>query len=169
MNAYSRFSRLLSPILIATTAMLAAGCGDDSGVGTRYTVTGKVTYKGEPVKKATINFVPNAPDGRGASSPVVDGYYSLTTFSPNDGALPGTYKVTVDDREVDMAKLQADSDALAKKRGVEKFGSIPQELMGQASKAAKGSLPGKYQIPSTSDIEKVVKAESNKIDIELKD
>ena len=126
-------------------------------------------YEGEPAKKAAINFVPTASEGRGAAGSVVDGYYSLTTLNPGDGALPVTYKVTVDDREVDMGHLQADSDALAKKKGLEKFGSIPQELMGKASKAAKGSLPGKYQIASTSDVEKEVKAQSNKIDIELKD
>lgn len=154
---------------MAASATMAAGCGDDGGLGTRYAVSGKVTYKGVPVKKASISFVSKEPEGRGAAGSVVDGYYSLTTLNPGDGALPGTYKVTVDDREVDMGKLQTDSDALAKKRGVGKFGSIPQELQAQASKAAKGSLPGKYQIASTSDVEKEVKAQSNTIDIDLKD
>jgi hypothetical protein len=163
-------SHLRAPWSLALTLLfVVAGCGgDDGGLEPRYSVTGTVKYKGELVKKASISFVPTKPDGHSATGNVVDGYYSLTTLNPGDGAIPGTYKVMVDDRELDQSKLRDEADALGKKKGVT-YNQIPQELQGAALKKMKSSLPGKYQIPSTSDIEKEVKAESNKIDIELKD
>ncbi|MHC5541310.1 peptidase associated/transthyretin-like domain-containing protein [Singulisphaera rosea] len=160
-------SSLATSSAIAIAAFAAPGCGDD-GLGTRYSVSGKVLYKGEPVKKANISFIPTSPDGRGATGSVQDGYYSLTTLTPGDGALPGSYKVTVDDRQVDSNQVQTDSNALAKKRGVT-YNAIPQELQIKAAKKAKGALPGKYQIAETSDLQKDVKAESNTIDINLAD
>lgn len=162
-----RLIPLASSAVLTASAFLASGCGDD-GLGTRYPVSGKVTYKGEAVKKANISFIPSSPEGRGATGSVQDGQYTLTTLSPGDGAFPGSYKVTVDDRQVDAGKIRADADDLAKKRGVS-YNAIPQELQIKAAKKAKGALPGKYQIPETSDLQKEVKAESNTIDIELKD
>ena len=167
MNVRALALRLSCSVLFAIPVFIVAGCGDD-GLGTRYPVSGTVTYKGEKVKKATITFHPKVAEGRGASGEVVDGQYSLTTQTPGDGAFAGTYKVTVDDRQVDSQKVEAESAELAKKRGVT-YNAIPQELQIKATKKAKGSLPGKYQIPQTTDIEKDVKAETNKIDIELKD
>ncbi len=161
--------RSLVSAFTAISFLTVMGCGsDDGGMQPRYAVSGKVTYKGEPVKHASISFVPNAPDGRGASGTVEDGYYSLTTLDPGDGALPGTYKVTVDDRQLDGDKLRAEADEKGRKKGVA-IKAIPQELQAKALKGTKGILPGKYQVASTSDVEKEVKSQSNSIDIELKD
>ena len=168
MKLHDRVARSVVFALSSAGLMIAAGCGDDSGLDPRYSVSGYVTYKGEPVKKATISFVSTKPDGRPATGSVVDGYYTLTTLNPGDGAIPGTYKVTVDDRELDQGKLRDEADALGKKKGIT-YNQIPQELQIAANKKVKGSLPGKYQIPSTTDVEKEVKEQSNKIDIELKD
>lgn len=165
--------RILSirPVLsatIATLMVISPGCGDDSGLATRYPVSGKVTYKGQPVKKAVINFLPNDPEGRPAGGKVVDGQYELTTLNPGDGAIAGKYKVTIDDRELDPEAMRSEADAVAKKKGVT-YTAIPQELQAKALKNLKSSLPGKYQIASTSDLEVEVKEESNTIDLELKD
>ncbi|MHC5539955.1 hypothetical protein ACYOEI_17180 [Singulisphaera rosea] len=162
-----RLLPLASSAALTASALLVGGCGDD-GLGTRYPVSGKVTYKGEAVKKANISFIPTSPDGRGATGPVEDGHYTLTTLSPGDGAFPGSYKVTVDDRQVDSGKVQAEANEQAKKKGLT-YNAIPQELQIKAAKKAKGALPGKYQIPETTDITKEVKAQSNSIDVELKD
>ncbi len=167
MKTPHRLTSIVRIALLSVLALIGLGCGDD-GIGKRYAVTGKVTYKGEPIKKGTINFVATTADGRGASGSIVDGYYSLTTLNPGDGAFPGIYKVTVDDRQLDAQKLKADADAQAKKRGVT-YNAIPQELQAQASKSAKGALPGKYQLTETSNLEKEVKAQSNTIDFELTD
>lgn len=162
---------LIRPILsaaIATVIVIAPGCGDDGGLSTRYPVSGKVTYKGEPVKKAVINFVPNDPEGRPAGGTVEDGQYELTTLNPKDGALPGKYKVTIDDRFLDANAMRSEADSVAKKKGVT-YTAIPQELQAKALKNVKSALPGKYQIASTSDLEVEVKPQSNTLDLELKD
>jgi hypothetical protein len=153
---------------IVTLLVLNSGCGDDSGLATRYPVSGKVTYKGSPVKKASINFIPNDPEGRPAGGRVEDGQYVLTTLDPDDGAIPGKYKITIDDRELDADAMQSAAEAEAKKKGVT-FSVIPQHLQVKALKKLKSSIPGKYQISSTSDLEVEVKAESNTLDLELKD
>jgi hypothetical protein len=165
--------RILSirPVLsvaIATLIVMSPGCGDSSGLPSRYPVYGKVTYKGEPIKKAVINFVPNEPDGHPAGGTVEDGNYVLTTLDPKDGAIPGKYKVTIDDRQLDPGAMRSQADAVAKKKGVN-YAAIPQELQAKALKSLKSSLPGKYQIASTSDLEVEVKPQSNSIDLDLKD
>jgi hypothetical protein len=168
MHTHAIAARSLTSALVGASILLASGCGDDGGLEKRYGVSGTVRYKGEPVKKGTINFVPTKPDGHAATGNILDGNYSLTTLNPGDGAIPGTYKVTVDDRQLDAEKLKVEADAQSKKKGVT-YNAIPQELQAKALKETKGTLPGKYQIAETSDVEKEVKAQSNKIDIELVD
>jgi len=168
MNAHAIAARSLTSALVGVSILFASGCGDDGGLEKRYPVSGAVTYKGELVKKGTINFVPTKPDGHAATGNIVDGFYSLTTLNPGDGAIPGTYKITADDRQLDADKVKADADAQAKAKGVT-YNAIPQELQAKALKSTRGTLPGKYQIASTSDIEKEVKPETNRINIELKD
>ena len=49
------------------------------------------------------------------------------------------------------------------------MGQVPQEVQAKALKDAKNTIPGKYQIPETSDIEVTVKEQATKLTIELKD
>jgi len=146
---------------VASLGMLAfSGCDDGTGLGKRYSVSGMVAYKGEPVKSATISFVPTSPEGRSASGQVEDGNYSLTTLAPNDGALPGKYKVTIISKSIDTTELQA----------IAKGGQFHHDkAFAKASKNAKALVPSKYTLPETSGLEGVVKEQSNKIDFELKD
>ena len=91
----TRIAHRCLALLLGPALLYVAGCSDD-GVGKRYPVSGTVKYKGEPVAKARISLYPKG-DGRGASGDVVNGSFaSLTTQQPGDGAMPGTYKVTVD-------------------------------------------------------------------------
>jgi hypothetical protein len=154
--------------LVGPALLCVAGCSDD-GVGKRYPVSGTVKYKGEPVAKARISLYPKG-GGRGAYGEVENGTFSsMTTQQTGDGAMPGVYKVTVDTRQIDEAKLKSEAAEVGKKHGMEGMGQIPQELQAKALKDAKGTIPGKYQIPETSDIEVTVKEESTKLTIELKD
>lgn len=80
--------------LPATLALMALGCGSGSEFPETLPVSGKVTYKGQPVPKGTITFQPD--QGQVATAPIQpDGSYQLSTFAPNDGALPGHHKVMV--------------------------------------------------------------------------
>lgn len=155
-------------VTLTSMAVLSLGCGDDGGLAKRYPVSGKVTYKGEPIKKASINFIPNDPEGHPAGGKIENGEFVLTTLNSDDGAIPGKYKVTIDDRELDREAMRATADAEAKKKGVE-YNVIPQHLQAGALKKMKSSLPGKYQIASTSDLEVEVKPQSNSFPLELKD
>jgi len=146
---------------LASTGMFAClGCGDGTGLAKRYPVSGMVIYKGEPVKSGTISFVPTVADGRPAAGQITDGNYTLTTLAPDDGALPGKYKVTVVSKDVDTTELQA----------VAKGGQFHHDkTFAKALKNAKALVPSKYSLPDTSGLERDVKEQTNKIDIDLKD
>jgi len=157
-NLTSRFAALGSAALVTGLALL--GCGDGTGLSPRYAVSGKVTYKGMPVEKGTINFAPVAADGRAAGGQIDNGYYTLTTLAPNDGALPGKYRVTVLSKERDETKLKE----------VAKGGQFHHDpSFFEANKKAKSLVPSKYGLADTSGLEREVKAQSNTIDIDLVD
>jgi hypothetical protein len=75
--------------------ILFSACSDDGFGRQRYSVHGTVTYKGEKLAQGQIAFVPEAQGGQVALGQIENGYYSLSTLTPGDGALPGKYKVTV--------------------------------------------------------------------------
>jgi hypothetical protein len=139
---------------------LALGCGDTSGLSKRYPVSGTVKYNGQPVEKGTINFVPTAADGRPATGDIASGSYTLTTATPGDGALPGSYKVVVISEDIDTTKLKE----------IAKGGQFHHdETFAKAVTSAKNRVPPKYKLPDTSDITAEVKAQTNSIPVELKD
>ncbi len=98
-------------------ALTIVGCGGSDpnkpGLGK---VSGKVTYKGQPLTAGTITFTPEA--GKGGSTGQVatgqigsDGSYSLTTFDTDDGAILGQHVITVQTSGVDgmtLGKPKAD-------------------------------------------------------------
>jgi hypothetical protein len=161
-------ARLLAAALTSAGFLAVLGCSDD-GLGKRFPVTGTVTYKGAPLPKGSITFLPVDPTGRGATGEVKDGSYSMMTQTPGDGMFPGTYDVTITDLTVDFSNAQAETDKMAKKNKVE-VGAMPdQAAVAKAYKSASNSLPAKYSQISTSGLKFEVKPESNKFNIELKD
>jgi hypothetical protein len=76
---------------------LAVGCNSAPEVHL-VPVKGKVTYRGQPVKYATVQFVPDGPSGGTGPSPTGrtddGGTFTLTTQG-RDGAPPGLYRVLV--------------------------------------------------------------------------
>lgn len=70
-----------------------AGCG--SNRPTTAPVQGKITCGGQPVPEGVVTFYPE--QGRPATGRIQpDGTYRLTTFEPDDGALIGKHKVTIE-------------------------------------------------------------------------
>lgn len=156
-------------LLVGPALLFALGCSDD-GMGTRYPVSGTVKYKGQPVNKARISFVPAKGTNAGASGDVVDGKFSsLTTLNPGDGVLAGDYKVSVDDREASQELVKSEASKLAKQHGMDGGAPVPPEVQAMALKKAKSTLPGKYQIAETSDLKATVDAGHTTFDFELKD
>lgn len=168
----THLARRALSVLIGPALLLAIGCSD-SGIGKLYPVSGTVKYKGEPVAKARINFVPKSggSNTHGSYGTVTDGKFSsVTTLTEGDGALPGEYFVTVDTRVIDEEKVKSNAADLASKHKMEgKISQIPPELQAQGLKEAKAMIPGKYQLAETTDLKATVKEQANKFDFELKD
>jgi hypothetical protein len=159
---------LLCAILTAATFI---GCGDDSGLPTRYPVSGTITYNGKALEQGNINFAPNGPGGRPAGGNIINGKYSLTTQDAEDGAVPGEYKVSVvakttDTSTVDL-KIKGATTVEAKKAISAVF---PQKVAAKAAAKAKSLIPAKYGSPETSGLKFQVKPQSNSgVDFDLKD
>jgi hypothetical protein len=157
-----RITNLTGAILAATGLLLIAGCGDDTGLGRRYPVSGTVTYKNQPVEKGQIAFIPDDPKTqRPAEGFIENGHYTLTTATAGDGALPGKYKVTIKSQQVDNTQVL---ETVMKKGGGGRQGDIAK-----AASQAKNLIPSKYQLTDTSGLEVTVKAESNTFNFPLSD
>jgi type 1 fimbria pilin len=163
MNGNRRRVSRLSALFVGLT--LVAACSDDGFGRQRYSVHGTVTYKGEKLAKGQIAFIPEAQGGQAASGPIENGYYSLTTLTPGDGALPGKYKVTVDAKDIDTEKVRSAAQA----KGMPPVAALPQDFSAKARKEAKSKIPTKYNLPTTTDLTADVEARSNTKDFELKD
>jgi hypothetical protein len=93
--------RRLLPGLALFLPLLLLGCGDTSGVGPTYPVSGKITFNGEPLNAENTSVLFKPDSARGNTSPFEpagtvdkDGSYALVTKG-KEGAPPGWYKVVV--------------------------------------------------------------------------
>lgn len=85
------FARYL--VLLAMTAT-ACGCGE--ATPKTYPVSGTVTLDSKPVPGANVTFIEDGISNRAATTTTdAQGKYMMSTFKQGDGAVPGTYKVTV--------------------------------------------------------------------------
>ena len=88
-------SMLVSAAL--TAALLVSGSGCSGGAGRPVKTVGLITLDGQPVAGATVTFHPETKQQSHVATGLTDeeGAFQLQTFAPDDGALPGDYKVTV--------------------------------------------------------------------------
>jgi hypothetical protein len=78
-------------VIAAFVSLLLSGCG----TATLVPVHGSVKNEGQVVSGGSVVFMPVG-EGKSAFGPIQpDGTFQLTTFSPNDGALIGQYRVSV--------------------------------------------------------------------------
>jgi hypothetical protein len=135
--------------------LLNSGCGADPSMPKLGKVTGKVTYKGEPLKGGSVTFTPDAAKGGATGQNALgqiesDGSYELTTFNTGDGAILGQHVVTV--------QAYADTDAFKPKAD----GTYSYKL-------PKPTIPLKYTKSDSTPLRLTVTEGVNKLDIELKD
>ena len=110
-------------------------------------VSGKVTYKGQPITQGTISFQPVDPDGRIATGTIgPDGSYSLQTEEPGDGALLGQYRVGIAARGEEQV-----------------LDYIPAKPV-----KPKSQIPLQYENPETSGLTATVKSGRNNFPFDLK-
>lgn len=132
---------LVVPVLLIPC--LVGGCGPK--YPKTAIVRGKVTYKGKPVPNGTVNFIPAA--GKDASGEIKpDGTYTLTSFRPGDGAIPGAYSVVI-------VAMQDMASRLPEERS-----PLPPPI-----------VPVKYTSLATSDLKAQVEDQENTINFDLKD
>jgi hypothetical protein len=79
-------------VLIVSGA--ASGCSKKSTPET-VSVRGRVTLDGKPLEGATVGFLPQGSGRPAMGTTDAAGQFTLTTFAPGDGALPGQHAVTV--------------------------------------------------------------------------
>ena len=126
----------------------------------RYSASGTVTYKGEPVDHGDIVFSPiDAAKGRAASAIIDKGSFALTTVSDRDGALPGQYRVTVTSKDVDLSAIKPAPGRSA----------VNPAIIGKAMRDAKNLVPKKYASSQTSPLTAEVKEQSNSFTFDLAD
>ena len=120
------------------------------------TVTGTVTYQGKPVVKAAVSFIP-LEKGTLAAVGVTDGSgkYVLRSSGESEGAIVGTYQVTI--------ILRAPYD-----------GPVPEgvsEAMAQDLYQSQGKplIPEKYFTTQTSGLTKEVLLGRNTFDFKIEE
>jgi hypothetical protein len=127
--------------LVVLLAVALTGCG---GKGT-VPVKGVVTLEGAPLPEATVLFMPDGAGGRPASGfTSSDGVFRLTTFQPDDGALPGNYRVLV--RKTAAARAPRAATESAVERAKAKFGDKA------LAKGKKPTMPGEYANFETTNL-----------------
>lgn len=80
--------------LLAAVAVAAAGCGEGRKTAN---LSGKVTFRGNPVPEGFINFMPDVPAGNTGevkAFPIKNGVYN-TADGSNPGIYPGANKVRI--------------------------------------------------------------------------
>lgn len=84
-------SRILIVMISVVVSAVFAGCNRGPAMAP---VSGKVTYKGQPLKHGNILFQPSVgPPAKGEIGP--DGSFTLSTYKKNDGAVLGKHRVQV--------------------------------------------------------------------------
>jgi hypothetical protein len=144
----------------------AIGCGgSDSKAPPEpvFPVTGVISFNGAPVVGADVTFLSADGGDRSAFGRTNDaGEYQLTTFSANDGAVPGRYVVTI----TKIASTAPEVPAA----DVESEAYDPPGVGESTSPAepAKSELPERYADQTTSGLTAMVQEiESNSIDFTL--
>lgn len=121
---------------LALAIVVASGCGAGKPEGS---VSGKVTYNGNPVAAGSVNFLSTA--GVGAQAPISNGTYSV-----NGPLATGEYSVYV------APPLPT-----------------PQPPGTKPAPPPKFDVPAKFQDAKTSGLKLTVKTGKNDLPIEIKD
>ena len=149
------FRLQLSVLLLAAVVVGFAGCGgtaepDDWLDRAPATVT--VNYNGAIVEGASVTLYPDAEGGKSAQCFTGSGgKTALGSYAADDGAVPGSYKVTVVKQET-SGEIEGGEESDAPEEG--------------ADSAGKNLLPEKYLDPTTTDLTATI-SESGDNDIVL--
>jgi hypothetical protein len=137
-------NRSRSFLAVAILLFAVVGCGGGPSRPPTYSVTGQITDNGKPVADVDVAFRPdNTAGGQKPANGKTDseGRYTLTTFSFGDGAMAGSYRVTLSKFDIAAGgSADVDSDDY-----------VPPDASGSI-KPPKNQLPKKLSDPETSGL-----------------
>ncbi len=138
-----------------TLVTLAAGLVCLNGCGpsrpTTVPVDGTVTLDGEPLEGASVVFTPEGEGKVAVGTTDSAGKFTLTTYTPGDGAVVGTHKVTV--RKT--AGGGEEPSAAPESEDAEDAEALEAPLMGEdvgATAEAEWITPKKYSNPASTPL-----------------
>lgn len=142
-------------VLCVFAILGGVGCG---GGAKTAKVEGILTLDGKPVPGATVIFMPVAQGGRSASGRVdEDGKFRLTTFSTDDGALPGEYKVVIRYSEGSKETTGTDPSKFSDKDKADFFKKMSPKGRSEQDKLKKSSpIPDIYGDTAKTPLKEVV-------------
>ncbi len=156
--------------LVGTLAVSAAvGCGGGGKPLEVVPVSGKITYKGQPVEKAIVTFTTEASPRTAVGTTDAQGEFKLTTINSNDGAVAGEHMITVakmpEPGAAGTPQINSPEDYT---KLMEQQGPRNTKPPGKATNDK--SIPAKYGNPTQSGLKRtVVKGEQNSFTIDLTD
>lgn len=141
----------IARVFVAGCVMSIAGCGGD-GISIIPT-EGTVTLDGKPLDKIMVEFWPESEGPRSFATTDDQGHFELTTDDgKRKGAAPGSHKVVLKDMSIYN----------------DKFLGRAAENESNNSSGKKARISGKYSLPSTTTLVKVVeKGKDNNLTIEV--
>lgn len=142
--------------------VVLAGCSGDDGPET-YPVTGTVTRNGEPVEGAIVSFTSSGSALPASGTTDSSGVYQLSTNTSGDGAMAGTYQVTIAKYDTNLPESGAatESDLEDPYDITDEYpdGYDEMEESELAASISKNLLPEKYSRTNSSGLEATVTAE----------
>jgi hypothetical protein len=94
MTACSGSGRTLSALAGVVLALTVLGCGGNGRLPTA-PVSGTVTFESAPVPTGSLLFVPEGGGPSAQGNIDAEGRYTLGTYTTNDGAILGRFKVMI--------------------------------------------------------------------------
>ncbi|HVK15727.1 MAG TPA: carboxypeptidase-like regulatory domain-containing protein [Fimbriiglobus sp.] len=152
--------------MVGTALLTAAACG---GSAKPVKVSGRISLDGKPLPGATVVFTPADGNGNIASGRTnSDGEFRLTTFSTDDGAVPGDYKITVKIDEVPNMPGGGNPMQMneAQKREFFMRNSPKQREAEEKKKKADSVVPAAYRDITKTPLKQRVPADG-KVEIDL--
>ncbi len=160
-----KFGTAGAALLPLVAGCLLLGCNQSNRPAT-YPVRGTVIYQGKPLAGASVTFMADGASRAAVGKTDETGSFQLTTYEQYDGALPGTYLVTVKKYGSEPPPLPtAPADGAIDPAGEEKYTAA----MARWLETAKTAVPQKYADRRTSDLSREVVDGENSFEIELVD
>ena len=144
-----------SLLLVASLMPLTAGCGSSQPMGT---VSGTVSYQGEPIQNGTIVF--EVDGARPATGKIVNGQITdVTTDVKGDGVPVGTAKIAV--TATDAPPEAAQETPAATDPGTQ------VDMSNYMGSGAKSIIPPHFNNPATSGLSFEIAAGDNTVTLDL--